>query len=181
MAAYRRFLVLGGARSGKSRQALALAEADGRTRVFVATAQAHDDEMRDRIARHRAQREAGWRTCEAPLDLPGAIREESAPDRVVVVDCLTLWLSNVMLAGQEPGEATEALVRATAEAAGPLILVSNEVGQGIVPSTPLGRAFRDAQGRLNQEIAAVCDAVILVVAGCPTLIKPRPPLGLTLA
>ena len=112
--------------------------------------------MRDRIARHRAQRRAGWRTREAPLDLPEAIREESAPDRVLVVDCLTLWLSNVMLAGQEPGEATEALVRATAEAAGPLILVSNEVGQASClrrPSDAPSGTRRDASTRRSPQSA----------------------------
>jgi adenosylcobinamide kinase/adenosylcobinamide-phosphate guanylyltransferase len=181
MTVHRRVLVLGGARSGKSRHALALAAASGLSRVFVATAQAHDDEMRERIARHQAEREGAWRMREAPLDLAAVIREETAPDRVVLVDCLTLWLSNAMLGERPVAQDGAALARAVAEAHGPLILVSNEVGHGIVPATPLGRAFRDAQGRLNQDIAAVCDAVIFVAAGCATLLKPAPALDLTLA
>jgi adenosylcobinamide kinase/adenosylcobinamide-phosphate guanylyltransferase len=177
----RRVLVLGGARSGKSRFAQGLAEASGRERVFLATAQAFDGEMTERIARHQAEREGAWLTREEPLDLPRAIGEEAGESRAVLVDCLTLWLSNTLLAGTDPEAAGRALVEAVREARGPLILVSNEVGQGIVPATPLGRAFRDAQGRLNQQVAAVCDAVILVTAGCPTLVKPAPQPVLTLA
>ncbi len=181
MASYRRVLVLGGARSGKSRHALSLTESANRERVFIATAEAHDEEMRARIAQHRAEREGAWRTREAPLDLAEAIREETSPDRVVLVDCLTLWLTNVLLADQDVGAATAVLRRAVAEAQGPLVLVSNEVGHGIVPATPLGRYFRDAQGRLNQDMAASCDAVVFVAAGCATLLKPAPALSLTLA
>ncbi|HEV2559711.1 MAG TPA: bifunctional adenosylcobinamide kinase/adenosylcobinamide-phosphate guanylyltransferase [Microvirga sp.] len=181
MATYRRVLVLGGARSGKSRHALALAEASGRERVFVATAEPHDEEMRTRIAQHRAEREGAWRTREAPLDLAAVIDGEAALGRVVLVDCLTLWLTNVLLAERDVGAASAALAKAVAGARGPLILVSNEVGHGIVPATPLGRAFRDAQGRLNQEMAASCDAVVFVAAGCASLLKPAPALSLALA
>jgi adenosylcobinamide kinase/adenosylcobinamide-phosphate guanylyltransferase len=178
---HRRVLVLGGARSGKSRTAQELAETTSEKRIYIATAQAHDDEMRDRIANHRTERDDLWQTCEAPLDLADTIRMQAGPDRVVLVDCLTLWLSNVLLAERDVGQETEQLALAIADAAGPLILVSNEVGQGIVPATPLGRVFRDAQGRLNQQIAAACDAVVFVAAGCPVLLKPAPPLRLTLA
>ena len=176
----RRVLVLGGARSGKSRYARALAEASGRETVLVATAEGRDDEMRARIGRHRAERDASWRTREEAIALPGAVADDTGPHRIVVVDCLTLWLSNVMLAGQDPEPASAALVRSIATAAGPLLLVSNEVGQGIVPATPLGRSFRDLQGRLNQQVAAACDAVVLVVAGCPTLVKPAPAFSFVL-
>jgi len=168
----RRVLVIGGARSGKSGYALSLAAGAGRAPVFVATAEAHDAEMAERIARHRQERAAPWRTVEAPLELAAAIAREAAPDRVVLVDCLTLWLSNLMLAERRAEPATADLAAVVAAAAGPLVLVSNEVGHGIVPATPLGRAFRDAQGRLNQAMVASCDAVVLVVAGCPIQLKP---------
>ncbi|AWM88254.1 bifunctional adenosylcobinamide kinase/adenosylcobinamide-phosphate guanylyltransferase [Microvirga sp. 17 mud 1-3] len=181
MTIHRRALVLGGARSGKSRTAQAIAEKTAGERLFVATAQPFDDEMRERIRRHRDERRDGWRTCEAPLELAQAIREGTGPGRVVLVDCLTLWLSNVLLAGRDVEDETERLAGAVRDAGGPVVLVSNEVGQGIVPETPLGRRFRDAQGRLNQRMAETCDAVILVAAGCPLLLKPAPSLDLTLA
>ncbi len=155
-------LVLGGARSGKTGHALALAEAVGARRVYVATAEAGDAEMAERIARHRAERGAGWRTVEAPLELAAALGE--AGD-VVLVDCLTLWLSNLMLAGRDVEAATAGLLAALEGAAVPVVLVSNEVGMGLVPETPLGRAFRDAQGRLNQRVAAAVARVDFVVAG----------------
>jgi adenosylcobinamide kinase/adenosylcobinamide-phosphate guanylyltransferase len=180
MSAARRVLVIGGARSGKSRYALGLAETSGLECLLVATAEPLDAEMRDRIARHRAERSAAWRTIEAPLDLADTIAAQARPGRVLLVDCLTVWLSNAMLAGRDADSAGETLTDAIARAAGPLVLVSNEVGGGIVPATPLGRAFRDAQGRLNQGLAAVCDTVVLVTAGCPSLIKPAPPPAITL-
>lgn len=180
MTIYRRVLVLGGARSGKSRTARQLAEAASPQRTYIATAQAFDGEMRERIARHREERDGSWHTQEIPLDLSPAIRTATHPGRVVLVDCLTLWLSNILLAGRDPQRESEALLQVAREAVGPLIFVSNEVGQGIVPETPLGRTFRDEQGRLNQRIAEVCDAVVLVAAGCPILLKPAPPLQLTL-
>ena len=170
MIAARSVLVLGGARSGKSRYALALAEAAAPQRVMIATAQAFDDEMAERIARHKAERGAGWTTREAPLALVETLAEAAGPGRVAVVDCLTLWLSNLLLAERDLEAATRAL--AALALTGPVIFVSNEVGQGIVPETPLGRAFRDAQGRANQALAAACDAVVLVTAGLPRLIKP---------
>jgi adenosylcobinamide kinase / adenosylcobinamide-phosphate guanylyltransferase len=178
---YRRILVLGGARSGKSRFAQALAERSSLRRVFVATGQAFDDEMRERIARHREERSANWETCEEPLALAEIVRAKTGEDAVVLVDCLTLWLSNILLAEYDVEGEIAVLSRAVEAALGPLILVSNEVGHGIVPGTPLGRAFRDAQGRLNQAMAAICDGVVLVTAGCPTLVKPAPDLKLRLA
>jgi adenosylcobinamide kinase / adenosylcobinamide-phosphate guanylyltransferase len=181
MTVHRRVLVLGGARSGKSRAAQEIAEASSEKLIYIATAQAFDDAMRSRIVRHRSDRDSLWRTCEEPLDLAAAIRLETGPDRVVLVDCLTLWLSNMTLAGRDLDHEAEFLLQAVSEAAGPLILVSNEVGHGIVPATPLGRVFRDEQGRLNQRVAAACDAVVFVAAGCSRLLKPAPPLEVTLA
>lgn len=181
MPLHRRVLVLGGARSGKSRTALQLAEQTSSQRIYIATAQAFDDEMRERIALHRLERDRSWQTVDAPLELVQAIQTQTNPEKAVLVDCLTLWLSNVVLAERDPSREADELIRATREAQGPLILVSNEVGQGIVPSTPLGRSFRDEQGRLNQKMAEACDAVIFVAAGCPILLKPAPRLDLRLA
>jgi adenosylcobinamide kinase/adenosylcobinamide-phosphate guanylyltransferase len=180
MSIYRRVLVLGGARSGKSRTALQLAESASSDRIYIATAQAFDGEMRERIAQHQAERDGSWRTVAAPLDLPQAVQTQTTPGKAVLVDCLTLWLSNVVLAEHDLAREADRLVEAVRDARGPLILVSNEVGQGIVPSTPLGRTFRDEQGRLNQRIAEACDAVVFVAAGCPILLRPAPPLQLRL-
>lgn len=166
-------LVLGGAASGKSAHAEGLLRATGRPLAYVATAQARDDEMRDKAARHRAQRGPGWRTIEAPLDVAGAL--DALPgEEAALVDCATLWLSNLMLGGHEVEGATEALLAAIARRAAPVVVVSNEVGLGIVPDTPLGRAFREAQGRLNQRLAAEADLVVLVVAGLPLVLRGRP-------
>jgi adenosylcobinamide kinase/adenosylcobinamide-phosphate guanylyltransferase len=180
MLVHRRVLVMGGARSGKSRTALQLAEATSKKRIYIATAQTSDDEMRKRIAHHRTERDASWRTSEIPLHLAEAIHVNAGSGKIVLVDCLTLWLSNILLAERDPSREVDLLVQAVREASGPLILVSNEVGQGIVPATPLGRAFRDEQGRLNQRFAEACEAVVFVAAGCPVLLKPAPPLRLTL-
>lgn len=180
MSIHRRVLILGGARSGKSRTALQLAERTSTERTFLATAQAYDDEMRERIVRHRAERDGSWRTVDAPLELAETVQAETGPGKVVLVDCLTLWLSNIILAERDAPHEADRLVQAVRGALGPLILVSNEVGQGIVPSTLLGRAFRDEQGRLNQQIAEACDAVVFVAAGCPLLLKPASPLHLSL-
>ncbi len=163
----RTLLVLGGARSGKSRHAQALAEAMTPTGCFIATAQAWDEEMRERIARHVADRDARWTTVEAPLALPEAIAGHSRADRVLLVDCLTLWLTNLLLGEADLMAAGEALVAAIQDALGPVVLVSNEVGFGIVPDNALARRFRDAQGTLNQRLARMCDATDLVVAGLP--------------
>lgn len=176
----RSVLALGGARSGKSVYALRLAEAAAAERLYLATACAPDDEMKARIARHRAERGAGWSTREEPLDLVAALAAEARPGRVVLVDCVTIWLSNCLFAGRDAEAEAAALAAATPSLAGPVVFVSNEVGSGIVPQTPLGRSFRDLQGRANQALAAACDVVALVTAGLPTLIKPasRPPLRL---
>jgi adenosylcobinamide kinase/adenosylcobinamide-phosphate guanylyltransferase len=169
-------LVLGGARSGKSRFAETLAAASGLSLVYVATASAHDDEMRERIAHHRARRDDRWRTVDVLLDLAGTLDAEAGPDRLVLVDCLTLWLTNVMLAGADVEAEIEVLLAALSRVSGPVVAVSNEVGYGIVPDNALARAFRDHQGRLNQRVAALATRVTLVAAGLPLDLKlPKEP------
>jgi len=168
---HQHLFVIGGARSGKSRYAQARAEASGLARLFVATAQAFDEEMRDRIARHQADRATGWTTIEAPVDLAGTIAREAAPDRVLLIDCLTLWITNLLLADHDIGAATDGLIAAMAQAAGPLILVSNEVGWGIVPDNALARRFRDEAGFVNQRVAAQAGEVHLIAAGLPLRLK----------
>lgn len=165
-------LVLGGARSGKSRYAEKLARETGLSRVYVATAQAFDDEMAARIAQHQSDRaKDGWHTIEEPVELAAAIAQSAAPGTVLLVDCLTLWLSNIMLASGDVRAAEVALTGVIKNAKGPVVLVSNEVGMGIVPETKLGRDFRDAQGRLNQAVAAVVPRVVFVAAGLPLVLK----------
>jgi adenosylcobinamide kinase / adenosylcobinamide-phosphate guanylyltransferase len=177
----RSLLVLGGARSGKSAYAQSLAETYGSERLYLATAEAGDEEMAARIARHGADRGHGWRTLEEPLEVARALGAQARPGRVVVVDCLTLWLSNLMLAGREPRAAIAGLAEAIGALAGPAILVSNEVGLGIVPEHGLGREFRDWQGRANREIARACDAAVFVAAGLPVQLKPTPALNIRLS
>ena len=166
------WFVLGGARSGKSRRALALAEM-ARRRVFLATAEASDREMAERIDRHRAERGAGWTTIEEPLAVADVVRREGRGDTAIVIDCLTLWLGNLLQAGRDVEPETSALAEALAGARGRIVLVSNEIGLGLVPDTALGRGFRDAQGRLNQRIAAIATHVELVVAGLPLTLADR--------
>jgi adenosylcobinamide kinase/adenosylcobinamide-phosphate guanylyltransferase len=176
-----RALILGGARSGKSAFAerlAALRDAGDADRVYLATAEPGDAEMQARIAAHQARRGAGWRTVEAPLDLPGALSASRAQAPAVLVDCLTLWLSNLMLAGRDWRAEVDVLAQVLAAEGAPVILVSNEVGLGLVPETPLGREFRDAQGALNQKIATTCDYVAFVAAGLPLTLKGRAPEGL---
>lgn len=167
-------LVLGGARSGKSAFAQAAAEAraaqTGGRLVMVATAQAFDSEMAERIARHRDDRGSAWTTVEAPLDLADALDGLGADD-VVVVDCLTLWLSNLMLDDRDVGAAAAQLVASVGRFEGALWLVSNEVGLGIVPDNALARRFRDEAGRLHQALAQAADAVTLVMAGLTLRLK----------
>ena len=165
-------LILGGARSGKSAYAQVLAEASSPERLYLATGAPGDEEMAARIARHQADRGEGWTTLEEPLEVARALGAEARPGQVIVVDCLTLWLSNLMLAGRDPALAVTALAEAIGGLAGPAILVSNEVGMGLVPDHKLGREFRDWQGRTNREIGAACDAVIFVAAGLPLQLKP---------
>lgn len=164
-------MVIGGARSGKSRHAQAMAEAIGADLVFVATAQAFDDEMVERIARHRADRSGIWRTVEAPLGLSEALLAEDRPDRVILVDCLTLWASNLLLADHDIDAEIAGLEKRIAAMVGRIILVSNEVGLGIVPDNALARRFRDVAGTLNQRIASIATQVDLVIAGLPQRIK----------
>ena len=171
---HRLTLVLGGARSGKSRYAEGLFASLPAPWVYIATAEAGDAEMAARIARHRRERGEGWRTREEPLEIAAALRTEARPGRVVLVDCLTLWLSNLMRAGRDVEAQISELTDVFPNLGGPAALVANEVGAGVVPATPLGRAFRDWQGRLNQQAAVACDAVIVVVAGLPTQLKPAP-------
>ena len=165
-------LVLGGARSGKTAFAERLVVETGLEPVYVATGQAHDDEMAARIARHQSDRGPAWQTVEAPLDLAGTLRREAATDRFLLVDCLTLWVTNLMMAAREV-EAECAALGAALEAGlgGPVILVSNEVGLGIVPDNAMARAFRDHAGRLHQTIAALAGTVYFVAAGLPLTMK----------
>lgn len=170
MDAWQKMLVLGGARSGKSRHAEAQCEGLPGTINYIATAQAFDAEMRDRIATHRARRSKRWQTIEAPIDLPAAIAQaqQSGP---ILVDCLTLWLSNLVLAGEDIDRWSKDLVTAVGGCTVPMVLVSNEVGLSIVPENALARRFRDEAGLLNQHVAAVCDRVHFVAAGLPVTLK----------
>jgi adenosylcobinamide kinase/adenosylcobinamide-phosphate guanylyltransferase len=166
--------VLGGARSGKSAFAESLAREAELERHYIATARAFDDEMRARIARHKETRGTGWTTQDCPLCLTDALRATLSPDRIVLVDCLTLWVTNLMM--EEVGDkaidaAFDDLVSIVAEPAGPLILVSNEVGLGIVPENSMARAFRDHAGRLHQQIAASAADVHFVAAGLSMKLK----------
>ena len=164
-------LVLGGARSGKSAFAEALAQQGRSQAVYVATAERVDDEMAHRIEIHRARRGEHWRTVEAPLDLAEAIRRESAPQTCLLIDCLTVWLGNLMHHRHDIDAAGKALLKALAAAPGPAVLVANEVGLGIVPDNAPARAFRDHAGRLNQAVAAAAGRVYFVAAGLPMLLK----------
>lgn len=163
-------LVLGGARSGKSRHAEALIEAFPAPWLYIATGQAFDAEMQQRIDAHRARRGADWLVLEAPLQLAAAL--DAAPEgRPVLVDCLTLWLANVMLADHDSAADSQRLAATLARPRGPWVVVTNEVGLGIVPENALARRFRDAAGWLNQRVAAAADAVVLMVAGLPLQVK----------
>lgn len=163
-------LITGGARAGKSRFAQAQAQALGQGRVsFVATAEALDEEMRQRITKHRAERPPMWETLEAPLEVPQAVQQ--ARHRVVLLDCLTLWVSNLMLAERAVLPAVEHLLAVQAQTGKTLLVVSNEVGLGIVPENPLARRYRDLLGAANQRIAQEAQQVYLLVAGIPIQIK----------
>lgn len=174
-------LILGGARSGKSAHALKLAAERGRAVVYVATAQAGDEEMAARISAHRAERPAGWRTIEAPTQVGRAIRAGAGRADVIVLDCLTLLANNLLTPMPEPITAEAAATALDAEVNGLLttygesqaewIIVSNEVGLGLVPPYPLGRVYRDVLGRANRRLAAVADAVLFMVAGLPLTVK----------
>lgn len=180
-----RELILGGQRSGKSRRAEGLARDwlaahPAHQAVLIATAQSWDDEMRQRIARHqadRAERVPGLGTVEEPVHLAQALRQHSAPHTLVVVDCLTLWLTNVLMpmapsaAGLDVGQRVEELLQAIGQATGPVVLVGNEIGLGVIPMGAEVRAFVDELGRLNQGVAQVCDRVVFMAAGLPMTLK----------
>ena len=179
-----RTLVIGGARSGKSAHAETLALASGRQLIYIATAQAGDAEMRARIAHHRERRDSRWTTVEETMALGAAIEKYSRPDTLVLVDCLTIWLSNLLFAERTefPAVGTiappacfdqerAALLQALEDAKGELILVTNEVGQGVIPQGAVSRWFVDEAGRLNQAVAARCERAVLIVAGLPLVLK----------
>jgi adenosylcobinamide kinase / adenosylcobinamide-phosphate guanylyltransferase len=166
-------LVLGGARSGKSRYAESLIEALPKPWIYLATAEAGDEEMAARIAAHKTRRGTDWRTVEVPHDLAEALGKLPA-GAAVLIDCLTLWLSNRLLSGADMDTEMAALTKAVTAHDGALVLVANEVGSGIVPDTALGRRFRDLQGLLNQHIAAKANRVVLMVAGLPLTLKDSP-------
>lgn len=164
-------LVLGGARSGKSRFAESLLAAHEGRRIYLATAEPGDGEMQARIEDHRRRRGEGWRTMEAPLDVAQVIA--GAGEMAVLLDCLTLWLANLMAADRDVAEATGELQHALGRARAPVVLVSNEVGLGIVPDNALAREFRDEAGRLNQAMAAFADRVVFLAAGLPLTLKDK--------
>ncbi len=161
-------LILGGARSGKSAFAERLVTALPPPWVYCATAQALDDEMRERIAHHQRRRGEGWRTVEAPLDVAPPLETATQP---ILVDCLTLWLTNIMLAGMDVEAQTARLLAAAEVSRAPIVFVSNEVGLGIVPDNALAREFRDRAGRLNQAVAAIANRVVFMAAGLPMVLK----------
>jgi adenosylcobinamide kinase/adenosylcobinamide-phosphate guanylyltransferase len=169
----RRIFVLGGARSGKSRYAEQLIAGEPPPRIFIATAEALDAEMAERIAHHRTRRNDNWRTVEAPRDLAGALGALPA-EAAALIDCVTLWLSNLLLAGADVEAEISALDQVLMQSRNKVVLVGNEVGCGIVPDNALARRFRDLQGSLNQRLAARADRVVLVVAGLPMLLKGQP-------
>lgn len=165
--------ITGGARSGKSSLALLGAAAHGKRRAFIATMRPLDDELKERVQRHRQERGDGWQTFEEPLDVAELLRSIDGRFDVVVLDCLTLWLCNVMLGGGDAEEETGKLVSALREMKTPVHVVSNELGMGVVPDNSLAREFRDAAGRLNQAVAGEASEVYLTVSGIPLRIKPE--------
>jgi len=167
-------LVIGGARSGKSTFAEGLIRATSRPRRYIATAEAWDDEMRDRIAHHQTDRGGDWTTVEAPLDLSAALAAANA-DEAVLIDCATLWLTNHLLADHDLTAEAEGLLAALAACPAPIVIVSNETGWGIVPENALARRFRDEQGRLNQRLARQAALVVTVIAGLPLTLKGQLP------
>jgi adenosylcobinamide kinase/adenosylcobinamide-phosphate guanylyltransferase len=164
-------LITGGARAGKSRYAERLMTARPAHHAVIATATAGDAEMAERIARHKAERDKTWETIEQPISVRAAIRNAARPDRILLVDCLTLWISNLMGEQRDIEVEMQGLVGTLKIAAGPVIIVSNEVGLGIVPDNPLARAFRDNLGRANQLVAAAAEVVVFMAAGIPMILK----------
>ena len=171
-------LVLGGQRSGKSRFAEATVRASGRAPVIIATATAGDDEMHERIEAHRAGRDPAWLTVEEPLELAAALRTAARADRAVLVDCLTLWLSNLFAAERPLEPAFQQLIASLVDISCPVVLVSNEVGSGIIADNALARRYADALGQLNQRVATAVERVVLMTAGLPILVKPAPKIEL---
>jgi adenosylcobinamide kinase/adenosylcobinamide-phosphate guanylyltransferase len=167
----RHTLILGGARSGKSRHAEALGRAHGGPLILIATGEPRDAEMAERIARHRAARDPAWTTIEEPVELAAVLGRAIRPERFVLVDCITLWISNLMAVGRPVSGEIDRLCRVIAAASGDVCLVSNEVGLGIVPDNPLARQFRDEAGLAHQRLAAVCQHVVFMVAGLPIAVK----------
>ena len=165
--------ILGGARSGKSRFAEGLAH---NTKHYFATAQAFDDEMKQRIALHRKRRGDGWVTHEVPFNLVAQLKGFDAPEHFILVDCLTLWLSNLLLNEADCSELVAELINHLRVAKSNIVIVSNEVGLGVVPDNPLGRAFRDVQGIANQGVAAVAERVVFMAAGLPLVLKGSLPI-----
>ena len=169
-------LIIGGCRSGKSRYALNLANSsNGRRKVFLATCVPQDEEMDLRVQRHKAERGSEWKTIEEPLKIHHIIRDQDADTDILVVDCLTLWVTNLVLAHEQDApalRAAEKLCQAIKETKCPLCFVTNEVGTGIVPGDPLSRRFRDLTGLINQRVAEACDQVVWMVAGIGVIIKP---------
>lgn len=163
-------MVIGGAASGKSAFAEQLVESSGLAKIYLATAQAHDNEMTAKIIRHQNSRDNGWHTVEATLDLSPALGNVTADD-IVLLDCATLWLTNHLLAETDLSLTEEVLIAALATCKAPVVVVTNEVGAGIVPENALARRFRDAQGRLNQRLAAQAGLVVTVIAGLPMVLK----------
>lgn len=161
-------LVLGGARSGKSRYAESLAKGQ---KFYVATAEASDEEMDRRIEAHRQQRGQGWETFEVPLDLVGALQTIDGKGRFILIDCLTIWLSNLMIVKLDVRAEIEMLCKSLKKTKARVVFVSNEVGMGIVPANAMARAFRDEQGFLNQRVAEIADEVVFMTAGLPMVLK----------
>jgi adenosylcobinamide kinase/adenosylcobinamide-phosphate guanylyltransferase len=166
-------LILGGARSGKSRRAEAIATELSETPIYVATAPLidNDHEWLERIERHRQERADHWQLIEEELKLTAVLQAADGPESVVLIDCLTLWISNLIFGGRDIEQEVERLCELLPKLAGNVILVANEVGMGVVPESPEGRLFRDAQGRLNQRIAALADRVEFIAAGLPICLK----------
>ncbi len=172
MGAKENLFVIGGCRSGKSRHALELAEKiSEKHRVFIATCVPDDDEMKDRVRRHQMDRGSAWKTVDAPVELPDAVIHNSQYAHVILVDCLTLWMANLLMQSENMENRVEEFTVALNRAQCPVIIVSNEVGTGIVPENALARRYRDAVGFANQKVAAFVDKVIWMVAGIPVIIK----------
>ena len=168
--AKKKSFIMGGAASGKSTFAETLVRSSGKSMVYLATAQCFDAEMRTKIDRHKKQRGSGWCTIEAPFDLIAPL-DGLQSDEIVLLDCITMWLSNHLLKASDLDQECDQLISALERCTGQLVVVSNEVGQGIVPDNALALQFRTLQGRLNQRIAATADTVVFVTAGLPTLLK----------